>query len=79
MSIQSTEAIVDNDSSLGSRKPREADLKRARALVKRLGRISIPHLQCHLGIGYVYAEQLADILRKQMSISGSGRNKGLPQ
>ena len=60
---------MDNDSSRGSRIPREADLKRARALVKRLGRISIPHLQRHLGIGYVYAEQLADILRKRINIS----------
>lgn len=59
--------------------PLESDLRRARDLVSRTGRISIVQLQRHLGIGYVYAEQLADILRKPVSISESGRNEGLPQ
>ena len=45
----------------------ESDLQRARDLVSRTGRISIAHLQRHLGIGYVYAEQLADILRKHVT------------
>ena len=55
--------------------PLESDLRRARDLVSRTDRLSISHLQHHLGVGFNRTVEIADILRGRATISESGSRR----